>query len=186
MGRVFFASALAALVQFLWGALFWVGLPISNLAYTESPNPERLTELLRSELPSSGTYLLPPNELRDRDFAAWSRWHERGPRATLFYRAEGAASTPASEFALGYVQMLAGILVVALLLHFFAAGVEPYWGRVAFVAGVFLAAAILVDLAAPIWAHLDWRYWLVDGAFQVTSGCWVGMVLARMIPEPET
>lgn len=185
MGRTLLATSLAALVCFMWSAVYWVALPMTGIAHTRvddlETHTERLSALLERELPGTGVFTLPPMVLRAEDPARYEQLRQSGPMATIFFRSGSGPASPATNYLLGYLQLYGAILIVALLLRRFGSQNTFYWTRVGFVFGIFAAAAVLVDLSAPVWWSMSWRYWLVDSGFQLSAGLLAGMVLARMI-----
>jgi hypothetical protein len=181
MKNVLIASIVGAVVFFAWGFIFWSALPIAPLIFQQADDEVALAEQLRKSIPATGTYTLPGMQMATSDFEEFTRRHEAGPVAMIFIYTEGRPVMPPSVFLIGYIGMLIGVFLVALLLQKAGPVLGSYSSRLAFVV---LAGSIgipISDLGVPVWYQLPWSLWIANAIFHLTSWIFVGLVLAKMV-----
>ena len=96
--------------------------------------------------------------MRMTDEKAFTEKYEAGPRAEIFYRAEGAPAMDPMTFVWGYVHMLVTSLVLGFALYMVSGTLDTYRKRVLAVVTFGLAAAIYAHLANPVWFLEPWHY----------------------------
>src|SRR5262249_33656674 len=117
MVRVIVASLLAAVVLFVWGAVWWMALPFAGWAMKPMPNEEAVVAALKTGLPDSGTYFSPygdQNATPEQEAALLER-HRQGPLAQVIYIKDGVDPMAPAAFAVGFVQIVLTTLAAGVL-----------------------------------------------------------------------
>lgn len=187
MSRLLIGALLAAVVLFVWGALFWVVLPLRFAVLRPVPGDEAVVSLLKKSLPQDGVYLSPfPDEERftadpKEAGAEFSRRQQEGPVLQITYRKDGVSPRSLAAFALGFGQVLLSSLLIGSLLTLALPGLPTYTSRVLFVflAGVF--AAVTVSLSPPIWFHQPWELPLFNALYHASGWFVAAFVLAAVV-----
>jgi hypothetical protein len=183
MVRVIVASLLAAVVLFVWGAVWWMALPFAGWAMKPTPNEEAVTGALKANLPESGTYFSPypePNATPEQQAALMER-HRQGPLAQIIYLKEGMDPMAPSAFAVGFVQILLSTLAAALLLRLAAPALRSYLERAGFVILLALFAVVAINLEDIIWFHHPWAYPAMRAGFVLSGWLLAALVLGAII-----
>jgi hypothetical protein len=185
MVRVIVAVVLAACVQFAWGFVFYGSLSSLDYMTTRAPDESAVTEALKSTLPESGTYIVPmcPGmNASDEAAKAHEKRAAEGPTMTVHYRKDGfsMAQMPVVMGA-GFVHMLLTGLLAAFLLRLALPGLGCYSGRVLFVFGLGVFAALATRLGDIIWFRLPWAYPLGQTVYCVVAWLLAGVVMGAII-----
>jgi hypothetical protein len=187
MVRILVASLLAAILLFVWGAVWWMALPFGGWAMRATPNEEAVGAVLKSNLPESGTYFFPFREqgaTPEQEKALIER-HKQGPLAQITYLKDGVDPMAPQAFAAGFAQMVLSTLLAAILLSLAAPALGSYPRRVGFVLLLALFAVATLILADIIWFHHPWAYPAMRAAFALSSWLLAALVLAAIIrPAP--
>jgi ABC-type Na+ efflux pump permease subunit len=181
MPRTLLGCLLAALAMFVWGAAFWMSsLPRRTLGRTA--DDEAAGKTLRQMLPGSGTYIVPSPannpEILDKLIRV-------GPIATIHFHDEGIEPMAPSVFILGYLHMLAVVILLAALLAAVRDSLTGYWSRVGFVTVAGFAAAFFAGLNGPIWWHQPWAWNLMSALYEFGAWTAAGLVLAAFSPSSQ-
>lgn len=180
MKPLILGTLLASLAVFVWGALFWA-TPLSAPALQHAPDAPAVAATLAAQLPATGTYFLPDPAAGAMDADAWAAQHRAGPLVTIHYRRAGAEPMSAATFALGFLQIAAAMLLVALLLRRVASALGGYGARVAFVVLLGVLGVVWSNLGQPIWYFYPWTYPLFTSLYDVVAFALGGAILARFV-----
>jgi hypothetical protein len=183
MVRVIVASLLAAVVLFVWGAIWWTALPFAGWAMKPTPNEEAVVAALKTNLPESGTYFSPfpdQNATPEQEAAVMER-HKQGPLAEITYLKDGLDPMAPGAFAVGFIQILLSTLVAGLLLRLAAPALRSYRERVGFVILLALFAVVAINLSDIVWFHHPWAYPAMRSGFVLSGWVLAGLILGTII-----
>ena len=180
MIRIIFGSAVAAVVMFLVGLVFFGPLGLSNLGTRnlDDTRAAAVQQVLAANLPRTGTYHVP----EAGESAAQTVMYGQGPIATVHYNTDGFAATEASSLIGGLVfNFLVALLIGAALI-----GIDrrvPDFGSRARVAVIIaVAAAAFTHLGEPIYYHHDWGHFVYLFIADSLARAAAGLVLAKFLP----
>lgn len=172
-------ALLAAILMFAWGYVFWA-TPLSESAFRQAPDNQKLAQVLKQTIPATGTYLVPDGEPTSD---AHIERYKRGPIATVFYREAGTNPMRPSTFLLGLVHMFVTTLCIGGALWLAKGALPSYLGRVGFVGLIGLAVAIWANLGDPIWWHRPWEYQIYTAVYDAVAWLLAGLVLAAFVRQ---
>jgi hypothetical protein len=178
-GRVLLGVVLGAVALFIWGFMFWGLLPIPTSIFRTFSDEAAVAEALKSNAPEPGVYTVPDASLMGRDAAEYTSRHESGPVAMVFIHPAGLSVMPPSMMVKGFLNMLASVFLMALLLGMAAPALGTYSRRVGFVFLAGLVSVVFIDLGQPVWWRHTWDYWLANAVYHAVGALIVGLVLAR-------
>lgn len=181
MKKFVVAPALAALVMFIWGFLYWGVLNVPYQALGQVPDESATALALGQLFPKSGAYLLPSPAVGEAKAAELMK---RGPIAQVFIVKESMQPMEPAVMVKGFVHMLVVALVLAAVLSGLTKSLETWGRRVMFCAGVGLLVAIC-DLGEAIWWHHPWGWTLGTAVYDFLMFTIAGLVLAKFVtPTP--
>ncbi len=172
------ALAAAALLT-VWGNIVWMYSGVMQKHFRQVPM-ESATQLLTKQLfPESGMYVLPYADDPVND-ATFQENYRKGPRAQIFYSAEGGDPTMKREFMLYVAHNFVAALLVVLLLQAALPALGTASARWFFVStlGAFASWRILID---AIWFPQPLDYHAHILFTDVIGWMLVGLVLAKMV-----
>jgi hypothetical protein len=182
-GKAFLGVVVSAVALFLWGFVFWGLLPVPTSIFRSFTDEAAVSQALRASSSGPGVYTVPDASLMGRDASEYTRRHESGPVAMIFIHPAGLPVMPPSMMAAGFLNMLAFVFLMALLLGMAAPALGTYYRRVGFVFLAGLVAVALVDLGQPVWWRHSWDYWLANAVYHAVGALLVGLILARFHPQ---
>jgi hypothetical protein len=166
MRSIAVGGIIAALVMFFLGFLFYGVLGMMMYAPLEADDAATVQAVLGSNLPATGSYMVPPDE------GAWMV----GPSAVIDYVAAGGAPSMPMAMGMGYVHFL----LSALLFGYGLRAVGGDFGRQARVVLWFgFGAAVFMHIGDPIWYGFAWRRSLFEFGADAVMMIAGGLVLAR-------
>ncbi len=181
MGRRFLAALIGAVVFFVWGMVWWMGLPFAMETMHHVKNEEAVRSALTANLDESGLYLVPfvdaasdDDELR----AEFERRHAEGPLVQIYYRRAGAPLMDASVMMKGFAVDFVAALFAVWLISLCGAASFPQRASVVFVAGLFAAAA--VELPQWIWWNHTADVHLTNSVYIVVGWLLAGLAIAAV------
>src|SRR4051794_28712309 len=122
MIRLIVAVLLAAVLQFVWGSVFWTVTPMCKEMIGKLPDESKVMQALKEANPETGVYFLPfpdpdvmsgENKEKTEEF---TKRHTEGPLVQVIYSREGAPCMDMKVFALGFAHMVGGSLLAGVLL----------------------------------------------------------------------
>jgi len=181
MVRVIVGAAVAAVVMFIIGFIFFGPLGLSNLASRSLDDVPAATiqQTLAANLPASGTYFVPAPE----HSAQQTVMYGQGPIATIHYNVGGFAAIDTTTMIVGLVFNF----IVALLIGAALIGIDrrvtdfPSRAKVAVIIAV--AAAAFIHLGEPIYYHHDWSHFIYLFVADALMLAAAGIVLAWFLPN---
>jgi hypothetical protein len=189
--RLLVGALLATVVLMGFGFAYWTQLPGRCRVLHEAPDHDRLASVLQAELPASGVYMLPWSPAHHENPAdpeiqkTYLDRHEAGPLAMIYLSKEGF--DPASQEAMirvygsGAGHFFVSALLAGALLASSGCGRCGYFGRVGFVFGLGLFAAVAVRISDPIWFAHPWDFSLFQVAYAVIGWLLAGIFLAAVV-----
>lgn len=170
------ASFTTAIVLFLWGFLFWA-TPLPYTQLPTSPDDATLTSALSTNLPQSGTYLLPSPLLDDDERM---RLQAQGPTAMLFFRSEGTPSIGVT-MALGFLHMWITALALALLTKLLLRSLPRFWKRVMTITLIGVIVVFWSRIGPVIWWHHPADFQLITSLYDLGSWFLAGLITSMFI-----
>ncbi len=188
MLRIIFADILGGVVYHAWVFMSWMTFGVHEGTMGALPNPNAVTTALKSQNLESGVYTRPwpsNNEEAMDPESAFSKRHAAGPLFTIYYRAEGAPSMSVNMIVRGLVLNIASAGLAACLLSCTAGCCCNYFGRVGFVLGLGLFAAIVTHGAYWNWMGFPAHYTLMFVVDLAVGWTLAGLVMAALVkPRP--
>ena len=158
MIRVIFGSAVAAVVMFLVGLVFFGPLGLSNLGTrnVDDNQAAAVQQTLAANLPRTGTYFIPEAGAS----AAQTVMYGQGPIATVHYNTGGFAATETSAIVGGLVfNFLVALLIGAALIGI-DQRVPDLKSRARLAVIIAVAGSAYSHLGEPIYYHHDWSHFI--------------------------
>ena len=183
MVRVVIAVVLSAVVQMIWGFLFWAVLPFSQTIVQELPDEGRVMAALQETVMESGHYFA-PHPSRAKSSAgeeAFLKEHRRGPLVEIVYQKDGVDPMDARYLGVGFGHYLVSSLLMALLLVCALPRLETYLARVGFIVLVAVFAVVATHLGNPVWFHHPWTFSLVKSLYGVVGWTLAALVMGAVI-----
>jgi hypothetical protein len=166
MTRILIAGLLGGLAMFVWTSIAHTMTPLGEAGVSAMPNEAAVTSAMTANLAGKpGLYMFPAAALQGKAAA--------GPSGLLIYGDAATEMTPATLVEEAVVEILEAVVAAVLLSFTVLAG---YWSRVAFVAGVGLAAVLSTNPSYWLWYRFPASYTL---AAMVTD--FVGYVVAGLV-----
>ncbi|MFQ5926675.1 MAG: hypothetical protein ACE5MH_04490 [Terriglobia bacterium] len=191
--NILLAGVFGGVTLFLWGALFHMVLPLSEVVIKEIPNEEPVLATLRDTIHEPGFYFIPgmgrsPGMSEEQQQAATRQWEEKyraGPTGILVYHPEGREPLAPKELVIQLLSSIAAALIAAFLLAQAVGGLAGFGARVLFVALLGLFATLVSDVPYWNWYRFPTDYTLAVLADHVIGWGLAGTVLAwNLKPAP--
>ena len=181
MLRVIVGAAVAAVVMFIIGFIFFGPLGLSNLASRSLDDVPAATiqQTLAANLPGTGTYFVPAPE----HSAQQTVMYGQGPIATIHYNVGGFAAMNTTMMVVGLVFNFIVALLIGAALIGIDRRVPDFNSRARVAVIVAVAAAAFTHLGEPIYYHHDWPqfvYLFVADALMLAAA---GIVVAWFLPR---
>lgn len=189
--RVVIGTLLTAPIMFVWGALYWMVLPLpfDVLRPLSTDRQIRLGEQLNEQLTRDGVYSLPiPEEGVDKPDdvnSPFMQRHRSGPLVFIAYRRAGLPPMAGSVFALGFLHDLVCAAFMAGMLAFLAPILCCYGSRVALTTSLGVFAALWTEGLSWIWMHFPLDYQVFNGVYHATTWLVAGLVLGAIVKRSE-
>ncbi|USI72388.1 hypothetical protein [Sphingomonas morindae] len=154
MIRILAGSIAGGIVMFVVSFLFWA-TPLAGIGYAhvDDQRSAAVQTALAQNLPATGRYVVP-----DTRSAAGTILYGRGPVATIDYNSHGFATNDGGALLGGLIQDMVVVLLFGLALVPILSRVTDFASRARVVIGIAAAAAVMIQLADPIYAHGSWRF----------------------------
>ena len=185
--RAFVAAILGGITMFIWSFLAHDLLPLGETGMREFKDEAAMLDALKTNLGDArGLYHFPghkagPNATRQEKSDAMKRAMEKaasGPSGVLLYH-------PTREFSFGKLlgiefatELLQAMLVVFLLTQ---TGIESFSGRIGFVFGAGILAAITTNIPYWNWYGFPSNYTAAYMSIEIIGFLCVGLVAALLL-----
>jgi hypothetical protein len=175
MIRTVIGGLVAGIIIFVIGFIFWA-TPLGELAYSkadEAQNAAVQSSLAQNLTPSgTGTYIIPAH-----NSAAGAVLYAKGPIATVHFNTRGYSPDDMSAILPGFiVAVIAGLLIAFGLA---AVGGRPFADLAKLVVCFSLGFTVWKYLAAPIFNHFGWGYWIYAFIAESVALIVAGLVVTR-------
>jgi len=171
--------AIAAVVLFFWGFLYWGLGPYRTMIWQPNADDVAAGRALLKHFPKDGTYYVPGFT---QDEATVEKLFADGPIAFVqMISASGRSMHDPTIMIQGFILNLVVIVLIAMLLRRVCSALPTYLDRVKFVALAGLAAAVLVDLGDAVWWQIAWSWKLYQAFYTLTACVITGLILAKYI-----
>ncbi|HEX8512900.1 MAG TPA: hypothetical protein VF688_07315 [Allosphingosinicella sp.] len=183
MIRTVIGGLVAGIILFIIGFIFWA-TPLAELAYSKADDAQNAavqTSMAQNlvkkdpetgEMSGTGTYVIPAH-----NSAAGAVLYARGPIATVHFNTRGYSPDDMSAILPGFiVAVIAGLLIAFGLA---AVGGRPFADLAKLVVCFSLGFTVWKYLAAPIFNHFGWGYWIYAFIAESVALIVAGLVVAR-------
>ncbi|MCI0539537.1 MAG: hypothetical protein L0Z50_30370 [Verrucomicrobiales bacterium] len=178
MKKFILGSVIGAVVLFFWGFIFWGTNPLPYSVLFRPKDEAQLGAMLREQLPSSGTYVLPhPSDPPE----TLQKLSLDGPIAMIHLRHEGRSPMEPRVFAFGFLHGFAVVLTIGMLMTIALPALPSYSARVRFATLFGIASALFVHAGSVIWMNEGRAWHLVNAIYEVSSCFIIGLVLGAFL-----
>ena len=180
MIRVIFGSAVAAVVMFIIGLIFFGPLGLSHLGTrnVDDNQAAAVQQTLAANLPRTGTYFIPEAGAS----AAQTVMYGQGPIATVHYNVGGFAATETSAIVGGLVfNFLVALLIGAALIGI-DQRVPDLKSRARVAVIIAVAGSAYSHLGEPIYYHHDWPHFIYLFIADSLALAGAGITVAWFLP----
>jgi hypothetical protein len=189
--RILGGALLATVVLMGFGFAYWTQLPHRCRVLRPVLDHDKVVATLQAKLPATGVYFLPwSSDYEEPPVPAdaketWLRRHKAGPLAMIFLRKEGfdpeSPETMRNVYGAGALHFFVSALLADAMLAGSGCGQCRYLGRVGYVFGLGLFAAVAVKIAEPIWFAYPWDFPLFQAVYTVIGWLLAGIVVAAVV-----
>jgi len=148
MGRIIGGIALATVVVYIWGFLYWGASTLPYASWQETADDSAAGQALLEHFPESGVYYIPANgnapELR-------SALYESGPTGFVILDVDGRPEFDTSIMAEGFLLNGVVMALFAILLHVCRTATPLYADRLKLVSLVAAIAVLMVNAGDIVW-----------------------------------
>ena len=185
--RIIAAAAVAAVLMFFWGFVYWG--PVLNMTARLTDTLPETTELdviapLRSGRVPDGMYVYPGPLAEPRDEAAEKAWIAKlaeGPVFHLAYQQGGISPYDPVMLAKGLMHSFVIGLLMAILLATVAHGLPTYASRVGVLALVAVIAALWTNVGSVIWWGHPVGYAAGQIVYEAVGGLLMALATAAIV-----
>lgn len=175
MSKLILGSLLAAIVMFVFGAVFWMS-PISHGVLGTTADDKAAGQALLEHFPATGNYAIPG---MNNDEATSTSLAEAGPIAFVSIQREGGKLMDPKYLGIGLLQYFLTMLLAGSVLRKVGSAYPSYGSRVGLVALFGVLVGLLGDLGMPIWWRAPWHFFLLVAVYTAISTTLGGLVLAK-------
>jgi len=184
--KILLAAFIGAVVQMVWGWLFWGALPFSKSIIQTAESEDAIREVVDANLKESGVYFMPYLGAYDVDGqAAFQQKHESGPIVTVFFRKEGAPVQSPSILLKGFFHVFVSVLLLLAIMSKAMPRLPSYWSRVMFIFLMGIFAAFYSNYTNSIWWYVPWSYSTGYANYHIVAWLLTGLAIAPVV-KPRT
>lgn len=170
--------ALATVVVYLWGFLYWGAATLPYNAWNETSDDVAAGQALLEHFPESGVYYIPAN---GNDPELRSKLYDQGPTGFVILDVDGRPEFDSSIMATGFALNGVVLIFVAILLRACRPALPSYVDRVKFCALVAAIAVVFVNFGDAVWWALPWHWELVQAFYNFTALLLGGAIVSRFV-----
>lgn len=174
MKRFVLGTVIAAVVCFVWGAVYWMS-PMATGTFKQAKSDSLLGAELKLTLGETGVYFLPGAAQGTEEYA---KAHREGPIALLFFQREGAEPMAGSTFAAGFAHGWVTIALIAVLLGLALPALSSYASRVGFVTLAGVASGVFSHIGGTVWWPIGLDWGLLQLGYHIGFWLLAGVILA--------
>ncbi len=181
MKRLILGVAIASILLYLWGFVYWGLGPYSSMVWKQAKDDVAAGKSLLQHFPEAGTYYVPAST---HDQETLERLFQKGPIALVhLISTTGRPVMDPSIMIQGFLLNLVVIILIGLLLRRVSASLPSYSSRIGFVFLAGITSVILIDFGDMIWWKISWDWKLYLAFYHVSAWVLTGLVLGRFV-EP--
>ncbi len=180
--RIVLAGVAGGLVMFIWMSLAHMALPLGRAGVSEIPGEAPVLSAMQSALGQRSGFYLVPAMGPAPDMEQYAQKLATNPSGLLVYHPPGATPISPGQLATEFLAELVEAFLVVILLA--ASRLVAFGTRVAFAAGVGLAAALTTNMSYWNWYGFPTSYTLAYMATQFIGYVLVGVVAATLVKAP--
>jgi hypothetical protein len=194
MGRRLLAALVGGIVVFVWGYVFHAILPqVSILGIDRiagggiqtlpEVSEERISSLLRDELPGSGWYMFPwyaKGATKEQIEAAAER-HRQGPTGVIIYHPNGREPMALTNLVIQFIGEVLCAFIAAIILSGMNVG---YLQRVIAVVLIGLFAWISISVPQANWYRFPGDFTIAGGVDELVGWLLGGLAIAAITQPP--
>jgi hypothetical protein len=187
--RVVIAAALAAIVMFMWGFLYWGVLNVTEKIMDPLPREADVLAPLRAGQTPDGMYVYPgPMEAGGdaADQEAWEKKIKEGPILHMAFRRQGIEPMAPSMFIKALAHSFVIGLLSATLLAIVSPALQGYSRRVGVLFLVSVIAACGANVGAVIWWFHSVEYCAAQMVYEMVGGLLMALVIAAIVRTPRS
>jgi hypothetical protein len=177
MARTFIGGLVGGIILFVLGYVFWA-TPLGDIPYKNASDPQNaaVQTALAQNLSQTGTgaYIIPSHH-----GAEGAVLYAKGPIATVYFNTAGFSPDDMSMILPGFVMALVAGLLMAFGLAAVGGGGRSFANLARMVVLYSLGFTAWEFLAAPIFNHFGWGYWIYAFIAESVSLIVAGLVVAR-------
>jgi hypothetical protein len=182
MIRTFIGGLVGGLILFVMGFIFWA-TPLGEIPYSHTGDAQSaaIQLALNEHLTPTGTgaYMIPGHTS-----AGGAVLYAQGPIATVYFNTRGYSPDDMSMLLPGLIAALVAGLLMAFALAAVGGGGRSFAVTARMVVLISLGFCVWEYLAAPIFNHFGWRYWIYAFVAESASLILAGLVIARWFLPP--
>lgn len=189
--RAILAALAGAVVLFVWGVAFWMGLSdaFGGLRQFDPEQEQAIVDVIKAQAPETGVYYFPGMPTHGKDLPedesrslndAWEARHRAGPLGMVIYTAQGKEVMEPILFFRGFVINLASTVLVSILV--IMAGPGGFAKRWAVVAIFGAGASVATHVVDWNWMYTPADYTLMTVADTTFGWILAGLVIAAILP----
>jgi hypothetical protein len=176
MVRTLIGGVVAGVIIFIAGFIFWA-TPLGHIPYAHATDPQNAAVQLalaqNLTVNGTGTYIIP-----DPQTADGAQLYSRGPVATVHFNTGRYSPEDMTMLLPGFITAVVSGLLMAFGLASVSRG-RSFAELARLVVLFSLGFTIWAYLAAPIFDHYGWGYWIYSFIAQSVSLILAGLVVAR-------
>ncbi len=181
MKNMVIGMAIATVVLYVWGFLYWGFGPYRTMVWKQVKDDTSAGQALLAHFPEDGTYYVPGF---GHDQATVEGLFASGPVAFVhMLSTSGRPMADPSIMIQGFILNLVVIVLIAALLRRVGSALPTYLDRVKFVALAGLTAVVLIDFGGAVWWQINWSWQLYQAFYNFSAWLVTGLILAKFI-EP--
>lgn len=191
MKKPLIATAVGAIIIFIWSALSWMVLPVHHTTFMHTPSQDVILKNIQENIGESGVYMLPSVDnsnikMFDAGYQkACQELHEATigkAAAMIFYSKEMSTENP-STMVIGYSLQFIAVFIVVIFLTLLKDRFTTFFER--WTAVMFFAVIVSIEgyLMAWNWMGHPWHYirgFVIDTYVSFgLCGAWLAWYLGR-------
>ena len=172
--------ALATVVVYLWGFLYWGVATLPYQAWNETADDVAAGQALLDHFPESGVYYIPANS-NESDLR--TKLYDQGPTGFVILDVDGRPEFDPSIMATGFALNGVVLVLLAMLLHQCRAALPDYPAKLRFCILVSAIAVLMVNFGDAVWWALPWDWELVQSFYNFTALLMGSAIVAKFVKD---
>ncbi len=179
MKSTWIGIAVATVVLYVWGFLYWGAIGLPQTSWQTSSDDSAAAQALREHFPENGVYHVPAMH---HDKETLEKLFEAGPIAMVhIVDKDGGPTMDSAIMIWGFVLNFVVVCLIALLLRQLLPALPTYTERLRFTTLAGITAAVLIDVGDIVWWKIAWIWKLYQAFYDVSAWFVAGLILAAFI-----